>query len=118
MIFNEYNKNGQARKVIKYGAASVIDICSLPVGTDVAINITVDEVFNAGSTIKIGTNLEDDKFVNSFSVAAIGGKNSEIRFTTTEAEKEIKAVINQNTTAGACTVKVDYVLPTNYEVNY
>lgn len=118
MIFNEFNKNGQARKVIKYGTASVIDICSLPVGTDVAINVTVDEVFNAGATIKIGTNLSSSKFVNGFSVAAIGGKNSEIRFTTTEAEKEIKAVINQNTTTGACTVKVDYVLPTNYEVNY
>lgn len=118
MKFNEHNKTGQARKVIKYGVAGVIDICSLPVGTDVAINITVAEAFNASSSIKIGTNLVDNKFVNAFNLAAVGGKNSEIRFTTTESEKEIKAVINQNTTAGACTVKVDYVLPTNYEVNY
>lgn len=118
MIFNEFNKNGQARKVIKYGTAGVIDICSLPVGTDIKINVTVDEAFNASSTIKIGTNLVDNKFVNAFDIAAVGGKNSEIRFTTTETEKEIKALINQNTTVGACTVKVDYVLPTNYEVNY
>lgn len=118
MKFNEFNVNGQARKVIKYGAVGVIDICSLPAGTDVAINITVNEGFNASSTIKIGTNLVDNKFINAFSIAEVGGKNSEIRFTTTESEKEIKAVINQNTTAGACTVKVDYVLPTNHEVNY
>lgn len=118
MRFDEFNKNGQARKVIKYGAAGVIDICSLPIGTDVAINVTVDEAFDASSTIKIGTNLVDNRFVNAFNISAVGGKTSEIRFTTTDTEKEIKAVINQNTTVGACTVKVDYVLPTNYEVNY
>jgi len=118
MKFNEHNVNGQARKVIKYGAVEVINICSLPAGTDVSINITVDEAFNASSTINIGTNLVNNKFISAFNLAAVGGKDSTIRFTTTETEKEIKAVINQNTTAGACTVKVDYVLPTNHEVNY
>lgn len=118
MKFDEFNVNGQARKVIKYGAVGVIDICSLPAGTDVAINITVDEVFNTSSTIKIGTNLVNNKFIDAFNLAVIGGKDSTIRFTTTETEKEIKAVINQATTGGACTVKVDYVLPTKHEVSY
>lgn len=114
----EFSKNGQIRKVVSYGASAAISLATLPIGTDVKINVTVDEVFDASSTIKIGTNITDNKFINAFSLAAVAGKTSEIRFTTTDAEREITALVNQNTTQGACTIKVDYVLPTSQEVNY
>jgi len=130
-VFNQLNKKGpivknteyestkQIRKQLTYtDANAVTTIAQLPVGTDVAVHVQVDEVFDNTNTIKVGTGVNDNKFTNAYNISTAGSSASVTRFTTTETERDIVATISNAATAGAVTIRLEYFLPTSQEVSY
>lgn len=101
------------------GAASLA-IAKLPKGTRITnVNVTVDTLFN-GTTpvITLGVAGALTKFANAFTLAAVGGVNSVMQHTATDAAPEVLMSIPVTSTAGAATVTIDYALPTNFSVEY
>ena len=114
----EFGVENQMRIPVVYGAAAAATIAQLPVGTDVSIHLTVDEVFDNLNTIAVGTNVSATKFLGATAATALGGTQSVVRFTMTEAERAIVVTTATATTTGAATIRISYVLPTSQEVNY
>jgi hypothetical protein len=115
----EYSVNKSTRKQLVYTtAAQEVEIGRFPAGTQLSVNVTVDEAFDNANTISVGTNATFNNLVNALDVTSLVGANSIRRVITTETERIVTAKINAAATAGAVTVTVDYVLPTSQEVSY
>ena len=119
----EYIVNKSTRKQITYaaqGAATATEIGRFPAGTQVKVNVTINEVFDGTTPIvTIGTGTTANKFIDGQAITAAGGHDSALRLVTTESERDVVASIGgTGATAGALTVTVDYTLPTNEEVSY
>lgn len=113
----EFNKFGHRREVLTYAeAGTTVSFGTFPPDTLVAVNVTVDEVFDGTTnTVNVGTNVTGNKMVSAYNVKTAGGKNADTRFLVTEGEDEIVAELTQtgdNTSAGAVTVSLDIVYPT------
>jgi len=116
----EFNKSASRRETLTYAnAGETVSFGTFPVGSQVAVNITVDEVFNGTTnTVNVGTNITGTKLISAYNVKTAGGKNSETRMLITATENEIVAELTEtgNTTAGAATVTLDVVYPTYEEI--
>ena len=116
----EYSVLKSTRKQIVYGAtAQEVEIGRFPAGTQLSVNFTVDEAFNNTNTLSVGTNGSTaNNIITATAITSLTGANSTRRVITTENERVVTAKINASATAGAVTVTVDYVLPTNQEVSF
>lgn len=115
----EYKVNKSTRKTIKYSeAGAVVSIGRFPIGTQLSVNVTIDEVFDNANNISVGTPSVDNRFFNEKSVVTAAGETSGLRYVTVENDTEIIAIVSGTATAGAVTVTVDYTLPTNEIVSY
>lgn len=102
------------------GASSKV-IAKFPVGTRIkVINVTVDEVFEAvGNTISLGVSGATTKFQNAVAMNAIVGNNSTLQHTVTDGTAELLMSIAGSVSAtGAGDITIDYVLPSEYSVEY
>lgn len=101
------------------GAASLA-IAKLPKGARVErVNVTVDTLFDGTTpTISLGVAGSLTKFTNVFTLAAVGGNNSVMQHTITDATAEILMSVPATSTVGAANVTIDYVLPTHFSVEY
>ncbi|MDD2267475.1 hypothetical protein [Sulfuricurvum sp.] len=102
------------------GDSSVV-IAILPIGTRIKnVNVTVDEAFtNADNTITVGVSGAASKFQNAFALNAVAGNNATRQHTITGTTTEIiMSVAGTASTTGVANVTIDYVLPTEYSVEY
>ncbi len=116
----EYSVVKSTRKQLVYTAgAQEVEIGRFPAGTQISVNVTVDEAFNNTNTLSVGTNgTTANNLINAFNLVSGTGANSQVRLITTETQRIVTAKINASATAGAVTVTVDYVLPTFQEVSF
>lgn len=115
----EYGVVKSTRKQLVYAAAAQeVEVGRFPAGTQVAVNVTVDEAFDNANTLSVGTNANADNLVNALNVTTLTGINGVRRVITTDGERIVTAKIPAAATAGAATVSIDYILPTNQEVSY
>lgn len=115
----EYSVMKSTRKTLVYDpAAQEVEIARFPIGTQLLVNITVDEAFNNTNTISVGTNSTANNLVSAFNITTLTGINGTRRVITTSTERIVVAKIPASATAGAVTVSIDYILPTNQEVSY
>lgn len=119
MAQTEYSVVKSTRKTLVYAAAAQeVEIGRFPAGTQLSINVTVDEAFNNTNTLSVGTNATFDNLVNAQSITTLTGVNGIRRVVTTETARIVTAKIPTAATAGAVTVTIDYILPTSQEVSY
>lgn len=120
MSKKEFNKNATRRETLTYAqAGETVSFGTFPVGTQIGVNVTVLEVLNGTTnTVDVGTNVTGNKLISAYNVKTAGGKNSDIRFVTTDSENEIVAELTQTgvTTEGAAIVTLDVVYPTYEEI--
>lgn len=114
------NKSTRMQLTSANQGAEAIEVGRFPVGTQVRINATVNEVFDGTDPkISVGTSTTENKFLDAKVLTSVAGFDSEILFVTKENERDVVAKITgADATVGSCTVTVDYVLPTNEEVSY
>lgn len=101
--------------------ASGLAIAKLPRGTRIKnVNVTVDTLFNGTTpTITLGVAGATTKFANAFTLAAVGGVNSVMQHTVTDATAEVLMSLSAaGATAGSGNVTIDYTLPTHFSVEY
>ena len=116
----EYSVAKSTRKQLVYtAAAQEVEIGRFPAGTQLAVNVTVDEAFNNANTLSVGTNGSTaNNLVSALNVTTLTGINGIRRVITTETSRVVTAKISAAATAGAVTVTIDYILPTTQEVSY
>ncbi len=115
----EYSVTKSTRMILVYATiAQTIEIGRFPVGTQVSVNVTVNEAFNNTNTLSVGTNSAYNNLISEFNLVSGVGKNSDVKLVVSEASRVVTAKIPQSATAGAVTVTVDYVLPTTQEVSF
>ncbi len=106
-------------KKISYALAGTeVTVAKLPAGAIASVNVTVDEAFDNLNTVNVGIDGTAGKFISAFDVVAGKGKNSDVKVEMTDTHREIKATVSGTANAGAITVTVDFMLPTEDEVNY
>lgn len=120
MAQTEYSVVKSTRKTLVYAAAAQeVEIGRFPVGTQLSVNVTVDEAFDNTNTLSVGTNGSTaNNLVNAQNITTLIGVNGTRRVVTTDTERIVTAKINASATAGAVTVTIDYILPTSQEVSY
>lgn len=119
MAQTEYSVVKSTRKILVYAAAAQeVEIGRFPAGTQLVINVTVNEAFNNANTLSVGTNATFDNLVNALNVTTLTGINGIRRVVTTDTARIVTAKIPAAATAGAATITVDYILPTSQEVSY
>lgn len=120
MAQTEYSVVKSTRKTLVFtAAAQEVEIARFPVGTQLSVNVTVKEAFNNANTVSVGTNGSTaNNLVSAFNVTTLTGINGIRRVITTETERIVTAKVSASATAGAVTITLDYILPTNQEVSY
>jgi hypothetical protein len=120
MTQTEYSVVKSTRKTLVYAAAAQeVEIGRFPAGTQLSVNVTVDEAFDNTNTLSVGTNGSSaNNLVDALDVTTLTGINGIRRVVTTDTARIVTAKIPTAATAGAVTVTIDYILPTSQEVSY